>query len=329
MSYRQRKKASKKARERKIERTRRRIAYEKSAGERKKRGDRKKLEESLIPKIGKRCELSESGRVSSLLLTPENLDVIKDAITRLGVEISEGEDLSQEEYCKIFRAYIFKREKCDGRVCCQAITEEGDRCHRPASRLFTFDLTDKAIAPEIPKFLEKRLGKEKVQELRLSGFAITCCFYCWQHAAMYGTEIATWSSNLAYYLTHPEDILNVFYENVEVTRRYRFLPFTYKYEISGLRTSDEIIKNMFAMAATMAGKATFFYWIVMAMVWLYDILKNELLKVIAGDEEDAEEHIEAMAIVAADALLRFNDLDMSRIEELREDEEDLVETINS
>jgi hypothetical protein len=306
MSYRQRKARKQKILQKKISQyaqRKERISSRKSVEEIKRR-------EALTNKISGMCLLDDTGKIPKTLLTSENLSTIKEAIKQLSISrISSSEDLSQEEYCKIFRAYIFKREDCDGRVCCQAITEDGKRCQRPASDFFTVDLTERSLVPKIPSFIEKVLTKEQVKELKLTGFAVTCCFYCWQHAAKYGAEMLTWYSNFSYYLTHPEEILEIFYEDVRVVKKSFFNPLSYQFNVSNLRSPDEIIKNMFIMTAKITGKMTYFYWVIMAMVWLYDYLKDKLVEVLYGDRRENIKEVENMAITSALTLLKFNDLD--------------------
>lgn len=325
MSYREIKRKQKHAREKKIEKIRRYQEQKRRLEEAAKEKDRQEKEKHLISIVSKKCQVDKTGKIPTTYLTSENYSIIKKAIEQLGItKIAQGDQLSQEEYCKIFKAYIFKKEKCSGKVCCQAITEEGTRCSRPASELFTVDLTERSLSPELPDFLHKHLTEKQIKELKLSGFAITCCFYCWQHAAMYGAEMLTWYSNITYYLTHPEDILDIFFENVVVRKPYMFIPSTYKYEVSKLRSPDEIIKRMFVLAATIAGKMTLFYWVIMAMVWLYDTLKPVLEKKIYGKISEIESKIQKMTVAAAKTLIKFNDLDRQRVLKLEKEQSKLI-----
>lgn len=92
-------------------------------------------------------------------------------------------------------------QKCDGGVCCQAITADGRQCTRAAT--LKIDLT------------------RGVQSIGVKG--IDCCFYCTQHAKIlavsklanffhtYGTQIAktVGGKNLSYdeyYAIFPEEI---------------------------------------------------------------------------------------------------------------------------
>jgi len=292
----------------------------KKAKQRKKRRqkrsvERNELREKARARVANLCQLDMHGNLLRTAISTQNLNRIKNTIHELGItEIQMERELTQAEYCKLFRGYMFKEEKCGDRVCCQAMTEDGTRCKRPASEYFTIDLTQRSIVPRIPDFIQRTLGDEKTEELKLIGFANSCCFYCWQHAVMYGAKKLTSIHNIAYYSTHPEDLLSVFFENVESQKLLGLIPIPWGYRVSGLREPDQIIKHGYKVAGQMSGMKTQFYWSSMAIVFFYDLVRPALVKIL-GDVEDAANIIESMAVVAARTLLRFNDIDVEVVDD--------------
>lgn len=250
--------------------------------------------------IGELCQVNPNGTVMKSLITMDNYKKLKKNISELDIEISGKKTLSYRQYCKLFSGYLHKKKECMGEVCCQAITADGDRCKRPANRFVSIDLTEKQLVPKIPKILKDKLGVKLVEELKLIGFANTCCFYCWQHAAMYLVEGATYTSNLAYYLSHPEDVLKIFFENVKVKKAARLI--TYSVEVSHLRSVSEIIKYMYKTSADMEGVLSSYYWGVFLMVYAYDKMKPRLEKIIQSKYSNV---VDKIAINAAKTLTSF------------------------
>ena len=142
----------------------------------------------------------------------------------------------------------------------------------------------------------------KVEELKLIAFANTCCFYCWQHAAMYVGEKVTWASNITYYATHPEDILSVFYDDVQVTKLFGTVTY-YVDSLGELRRPSDVIKNMFSIYGTVNGAFSTAYWIVFAMVFMYDTLEPMLMQYLY----DSPDAIQQMSETAADVLLELQE----------------------
>ena len=276
--------------------------------------------------IGMLCKTDEHGKVLKSYITVDNFKRIKALMNTLDIEVVQAthdgkrKSFSYRQYCRLFESYILKSEKCGGQVCCQAITEDGTRCKRPASRFSTLDITETQIPPiegeeerwhpatgakmNIPGFIREQIGTKKFEELKLLGFANTCCFYCWQHAAMFVGEKVTWATNILYYTTHPEDIFSIFYDDVKV-RKFLGMVTYYVDRLGELRTPEEIIKHMFRTYGITHGAFSTIYWAVFGMVFMYDTLKPTLVKYLSGSPEEVESTIEEMSETAAEVLLEL------------------------
>ena len=260
--------------------------------------------------IGMLCKIDENGRVLKSYITVENFKRIKKLMNTLNIKVVQAthtrrSTFSYRQYCKLFESYIFKSKKCDGEVCCQAITEEGNRCRRPASRFSSMDLTETQVLPTIPNFIQDKLGTKKVEELKLIGFANTCCFYCWQHAAMFVGEKVTWATNLLYYSTHPEDILSIFYDDVKAQKFLGTVTY-YIGSLGKLRSFDEVIKYMFKTYGITHGAFNTTYWAIFGMVFMYDTLKPILLRYLHGSGKEKNKVLEEMSETATKVLLELH-----------------------
>jgi len=251
--------------------------------------------------IGELCQTDSSGIVKKTVITTDNYRLLKSQMHEVDIELlSKRKNLSYRQYCKLFDGYLHKEAKCNGRVCCQALTNDGTRCKRPANNFVSIDLTEKQLVPKIPLFLQKKLGAKKVEKLKLLGFSNNCCFYCWQHAAMYIVEGATYTSNLAYYLSHPESILTIFFKNVKTRKIFNII--TYSIEVSQMRNPHEIIKYMYKTSADMEGVLSSYYWAIFLMIFAYDKIEPRLRSIIQSKRPNI---IENMSITAANTLIEF------------------------
>lgn len=269
------------------------------------------MDSSVQKEIGVLCKTSPDGEVLKSSVTSENYKRLKKLLKTLDIEVVQKSkrSFSYRQYCKLFSSYIFKNEKCGSsdQICCQAMTEDGERCHRPASKFVTIDLTETQILPTIPNIIKNSLGPLKTEKLKLIGFANTCCFYCWQHASMYAIEGSTFVSNYSYYMAHPEDLLEIFFEEVKTKKIARVL--VYSVSVSKLRTPDEIVKNMYKFSSKIEGAMTYYYWGVFVMVYAYDTLKTYLKKILSNNgknDDNVQKIIDDMAITAANTLLYAN-----------------------
>lgn len=261
---------------------------------------------SVQKEIGVLCQTSSDGEILKSSINSANYKRLKALLKTLEIEVVKNSkrSFSYRQYCKLFNSYVFKNNKCGStdQICCQAITEDGVRCHRPASKFLTIDLTEMQVLPSIPSFVKAKLGPLKTEKLKLIGFANTCCFYCWQHAGMYAAEGASFASNYSYYLTHPEDLLSIFFEEVKARKVSRVL--TYSVSVSKLRSAKDIVKNMYRMAGGLQGKMSYYYWGVFATLYAYDTIEHYLSNILTNS--DTESITESMAVTAADALLYAN-----------------------
>jgi hypothetical protein len=205
---------------------------------------------------------------------------------------------------KLFDSYIFKGKNCNGEVCCQAITEDGTRCKRQANKFLTIDVTEKQLVPSIPQFLRKRIGPRKMEQLKLMGFANSCCFYCWQHAAMYAIEGGTYVSNLAYYTSHPEDLLRIFFKDVNIKKFAGVI--TYSVMVKNMKSPEQIVKDMYKTYGTTQGTLSSYYWAVFITVFLYDTIKPHVIKYLSGAHLQKTKVFEKMTETAASALIKLS-----------------------
>jgi len=253
------------------------------------------------------CSRNNEGVIPKTVMTIDNFKELKSYVQSI-VDTDPDKSYSYRQYCKIVEAYIFKRKKCGDYVCCQAITEDGTRCKRRSSIFTSIDITNNFQTIRIPETIRhklfKSLGPEKVLDLELLAFANSCCFFCWQHAAIYAIEGSTYLNNLAYYSTHPENLFDIFFKEVKVWKLSRLL--TYYVTVSKPRTRDEIIKRFYKTTADMQGKFSLYYWGVYIMVFGYDQIKPVLLKYLNIDMNKEEMIINLMTLRAAQTLIEFN-----------------------
>lgn len=254
-------------------------------------------------KLNSLCQKGSDGKVIKSNITVENFKELKNEIKNLDISVVNTSDksFSYRQYCKLYDSYTFKNKKCNDKVCCQAITADGSRCTRAATKFVTVDLTEKDLTPNIPTFLKKKIGYQRVEELKMIGFANSCCFYCWQHASAFVLEKSTYATNLLYYSTHPEDILKIFFEDVSIKKYGGVIP--YKIErVSGMRNVSEIIRMMYKTSGDMEGALSSYYWVVFLMVFAYDNLRDVIISSSNLKEKDVKE----MAVKSADVLLQHS-----------------------
>jgi len=263
-------------------------------------------------RVGELCRRDDQKVVMKRLITPDNFRELKQILKEMGVNIERkgGGTYSYRQYCKLFDSFILKDRICGNRICCQAITEDGKRCTR-GSMKFVYDMTEKQMMEKLPLFLQRKLTAKQKQNLKLLGFANSCCFFCWQHAAIMiartTAEYATWTSNLWYYTAHIDILVNIFYEQVEVKK---LGPYTINITgVSGLRSPDEIVKYLIKTKGDTIGmvggtqnilKGSTTYWALWLMVFAYDKLKSALIDAGLGKKD-----IENMSEQSAQALLNL------------------------
>lgn len=269
------------------------------------------MDESRV--ITELCAVGDDGEVLKSNITVRNYEMLVKYAQSLDIKIiQQGKQLSYREYCKLFRANLLKKKECGGKICCQAITEDGDRCKRPASEYMSVDLTERHLLPTIPDFVKERIGYKRVVQLRLLGFASSCCFYCKQHALMFLADKLTYTSNLSYYLTHFEDILQVFFDNVKPKKVGGVATYGV-YSLGNLRTLDEIVKAAMVLRNQTVGVVSgvwfdWVWWGFYFLVFSYSAFKPYFSKFIYGNEETKEIVSEDITVLAAGALLELKDV---------------------
>ncbi len=258
------------------------------------------------------CAKDEQGNVLKSNITIEKYERLSTLMEGLDIEIlKSGNKLSYREYCKLFEANVFKEKKCGGSICCQAITEDGERCKRPASKYASIDITEKRILPTIPSFIVSRLGYKKANDLKLAGFATTCCFYCYQHAAMFLAEKLTYVSNAAYYTTHMEDLLQIFFNDVKPKKVGGVATYSF-YSIGNLKSLSEILKSMAVVRNQSVGVGQGLYdwtwWGMYLIVFFYDTFKALIMKYIKGSLSEKELVADDVALLSAGVLLKSHEV---------------------
>jgi|SRR5579862_633043 len=253
-----------------------------------------------IQKIELLCTKDENGDVIKSQITIRNYEVLKDLMKTLDFELLKTKkDFSYRQYCKIFDTFQFKNKKCNGKICCQAITENETQCTRSASNFTSIDITGMNLLPKLPEVIKNNMGIKDVEKLKLLGFANSCCFYCYQHAAMFIAEKITWSHNLPYYFTHFEDLASIFFDNVKPKKISGVLTYNF-HTIGDIRTVDEIIKRLFLTHTISMGVVTGikntinydFYWIgIKFIVFFYDKIKPYIVKYFKEDKNKAADLI--------------------------------------
>ncbi len=248
------------------------------------------------------CATDEKGVVLKSDITVQKYEQLSFLIKNLNIDIVGGDrkKLSYREYCKVFESKVFKEKKCNGHICCQAITEDGNRCTRPASKYASIDLTERYILPSIPEFVKAKIGYKKSNELKLVGFATTCCFYCYQHAAIFLADKLTYTSNLSYYITHIEDLVQVFFDNVNPKKVSGIVTYNFN-TLGNLRSLTDILSHLAIMRNQSLGIGNGLYdwlwWGIYIIVFFYDKMKPYMLKYISGSNTMEKE------LVADDIVL--------------------------
>lgn len=255
------------------------------------------------------CATDENGNVLKSNITVQKYEQLSSLIENLNIDILEDgkKKLSYREYCKVFESNVFKEKKCNGHICCQAMTEDGSRCTRPASKYASVDLTENHILPTVPEFVKTKIGYKKANDLKLAGFATTCCFYCYQHAAMFLAEKLTYVSNLTYYTTHVEDLIQIFFDNVKPNKVGGVLTYNF-YTLGNIRSPSDILKHLVVVRNQYVGVGKGLYdwlwWGMYIIVFFYDKMKPRMLEYINGENIIEKEMIvDDIALLSACVLI--------------------------
>jgi len=259
------------------------------------------------------CQKDEQGNVLKSQINTQNYEMLRDLVRELDVKMAKEKDFSYRQYCKLFDAYVTKERSCGGKICCQAITEDGKKCKRPASDYASVDLTEMDISPSIPSIVKQNMNAKKLEELKLMGFAQSCCFYCSQHAALYLTDKLTLAHNLPYYLSHMDQLIGIFFHDVKAKKAFGGITYSI-HQVGKLKTPDEVIKQMFAIQADMQGPLSisqmglnWYYFGIKMMVYFYDTIKPYIIKVLEGTKEEKEVVSDTLVLVAAQVLLEMEE----------------------
>ena len=112
---------------------------------------KRKIKETIPIKkeIVELCQKDSEGNVYKTQINTQNYERLKHLIKNLDIEVAKEKDFSYRQYCKLFDSYVTKEKKCGGKICCQAITENGERCKRAASDYMMVDLTGKNFMPRL------------------------------------------------------------------------------------------------------------------------------------------------------------------------------------
>lgn len=259
------------------------------------------------------CAKDKDGNVRKSLVTTENFRILKEELSKSdleggpGIQILQGKNVPNPGYrglCKLYDSYLHKNttgSRCKGAdgtegICCQAITEDGKRCTRRATKYLSIDLTESSLMPTIPAFIKKRVGAKTVAKLRLIGFANSCCFYCWQHAGMYAAEYATYVTTYSYYASHPEDLVSIFYDDVKVSKFLGIIPTGIEY--GKMKPYTRIVREIMQTRKAASGALSREYWALFVLVFFYDKILEYIEPYLQSTEQ-----AEKMAVAASKALV--------------------------
>jgi len=276
---------------------------------------KRKIKETIPIKkeIVELCQKDSEGNVYKTQINTQNYERLKHLIKNLDIEVAKEKDFSYRQYCKLFDSYVTKEKKCGGKICCQAITENGERCKRAASDYMMVDLTGKNFTPAIPEIIKKNLGVKYVEELKLIGFARSCCFYCHQHAGMYVAEKLTWAHNLAYYTTHTEDFLSIFFKDVKPKKLYGTITYGF-HNVGNMKNVDEIVRDAFlthsvstgALKTGEHGTGFNYYYLGMKLLVFFDgFIRPYIIRALEGNDAEKEMVFEQLVVTAAGVLLEM------------------------
>ena len=227
------------------------------------------------------------------------------------------DNVSLDNECFLLDGYAFKKS-CGGKVCCQAINKTGERCRRPAA-IVPLDFTESIpqISKATGKILRKYLGAMADSVIDNSTKQLqaitsnTCCFFCWQHASTNMLEALTVVTNVSYYVTHPEDILSIFFKNVQCKKHVGNISLYPDCTVGEWKSLDEVLKGIVKTDAIMMGlikrsadgsMGLNTYSIgIRVLVWFYDTLKPILMKFLTQFGRHASQTVDK--ILARAALL--------------------------
>jgi len=280
--------------------------------------EKRKIKETIPIKkeVIELCQKDNEGNVYKSQINTENYERLRHLIKSIDIEVAKDKDFSYRQYCKLFDSYITKEKKCGGKICCQAITDDGLRCKRPASDYAMIDLTGKNLTPKIPQIVKQNLGAKYVEELKLIGFARSCCFYCSQHAKIYAVELLTWSHNLIYYTTHVEDLLAIFFKDIKPKKFYGTITYGF-HNVGNLRSVPDIVKIAFSTHSVSTGAMTegkrlfrdkglginYYYLGMKLLVFFEGFISPYIMQKLEGTKEKKDELLDNIVLTAAEVLL--------------------------
>ena len=252
----------------------------------------KSLTNSRRSSLSSLCKTDESKIIPKSLMTPENFRRLKELARRHNVKMTDekGHGLSYSQYCLLIKDREFYKPQCcpdgkdtcirrDRRMCCQATLEDNTRCKYPAQ--FVYDLMDignkeyrRPWISRIPASIKPYLSTKQKNYYEQILANYPCCFYCQYHIGAYLAEGASYLTNISYYAKHPEEILSVFYNDVQVQKSYGF---PIKVALGELKPREDISIGLTKLLGGMSGALSGFGMFVRVFFFIYDRYLSDLL----------------------------------------------------
>lgn len=242
--------------------------------------------------LGSLCKPDTTGTIPKSLMTPENFAKLKSLARRHNVKMTDenGLGLSYSQYCLLIKDKEFYKPQCcpsgqldcgnrERVICCQAILENGQRCNNPAK--FVYDLMSvgdkrhrRAWISRIPDSIKSHMStKQRVYYEQILA-SYPCCFFCGTHISAYLAEGASYLTNITYYGKHPEEVLAVFFNDVQITKSYGFPT---GIAVGTMRSRDEITQSLSRLIGAMSGAVSTYGMFIRVFFFIFDRYLKDLL----------------------------------------------------
>lgn len=167
-------------------------------------------------------------------------------------------------------------------MACSAVLSSGQRCKNNVEFKLSFDINAKiktlvqSLPTSLKRFITNKYGVDAFDRIP----RVNCCYFCTRHHALYSVlKVVTLSSSAIYFAAYPETLLEVFFEDVHVTKLGDLV--AYKAQVGKLRPAVEITKRLSqTMTSTTSGSFSIEYIALLAFLYSYDHLKPKLARMV-------------------------------------------------